>query len=122
MLPTEVLVWAIILHLVADWPLQTDWMACNKIHLGHAAAWVHSGIHAALLLLVFPWYFALGIGFTHVLIDTRRPVQWWINTFKRIPPSTPFYELIEMWMDQVFHIIVLAAAALLFAATISSIP
>ena len=28
--PTELLVWAIVAHLVADWLFQTDWMA---IHL-----------------------------------------------------------------------------------------
>lgn len=114
-LQTDVLVWAIIIHLVADWPLQTDWMACNKMNLRHPAAYVHSGIHTALLLLVFPWYYALGIGFTHLLIDTRIPVQWWMKTFKHIRPTAPNFALIEMWLDQVFHIIILAAAALLLS-------
>ena len=86
---TDVLVWAVVIHLIADWPLQTEWMALHKSNLLHPAAWVHSGIHALLLLLVFPWYFALGIGFTHLLIDTRVPVQWWSKTFKHMSPAEP---------------------------------
>ena len=115
---TDILVWAIIIHLIADWPLQTDWMACNKTNLRHPAAWVHSGVHAVLLLLVFPWYVAAGVGVTHLLIDTRVPVQWWTKTFKGMPRSAPMYGQIEMWMDQTFHIIVLAAAALLLFVSI----
>lgn len=113
--PTDLLVWAVVIHLVADWPLQTEWMACHKSDLRHPAAWVHSGIHTGLLLLLFAWPMALGIGLSHLLIDTRRPVTWWMNRVKRIGPTAPSYANVELWMNQVFHIMVLAAAVLLIA-------
>ncbi|MEZ4557838.1 MAG: hypothetical protein R2854_15585 [Caldilineaceae bacterium] len=63
------LLWAIIIHLLADWPLQTEWMAAHKSNLTHPAAWVHSGVHTALLLLILTWPLALLVGVTHLLID-----------------------------------------------------
>jgi hypothetical protein len=111
---THLLVWAIVVHLIADWPLQTEWMALHKADLRHPAGWAHSGIHAALLLLVFPWPVALGVGLTHLLIDTRRPLNWWMAHVKHMQRTTPGYADVELWMDQVFHVVVLAAAVLLF--------
>ena len=113
-LQTDLLVWAVVIHLIADWPLQTEWMAVHKTSLTHPAAWVHSAIHAALLLLVLPWPVALGVGVTHLLIDTRRPLNWWMAHVKHMRRTTPGYAEVELWMDQVFHVVVLAAAVLLF--------
>lgn len=113
-LQTSILVWAIMVHLVADWLLQTEWMVANKSNLAHLAAWVHSGIHALGLLLIFPWYLALGVGIAHLLIDTRIPVNWWMTTVKGVPKSSPTFSQIEMWLDQVFHLTVLAVVVLLF--------
>jgi hypothetical protein len=108
---TLLLVWSIIVHLVADWLLQTNWMAVHKSHWRHPSAWVHSGIHAAGLCLVFTWPLALGIGLTHLLIDTRKPLLWWMRVIKQIPPDAHF-PFVEVWLDQVMHITVLAGAAL----------
>lgn len=88
-------------------------MAFNKGSFRHPAAWVHGGIHTGLLLLVFPWYVAVAIGFTHMLIDTRRPLLWWIKHVKQMTVEGPHVPLVEVWLDQVFHIVVLAIAALL---------
>lgn len=108
---TNLLVWGIVIHLVADWLLQTDWMALNKSDWRHPAAWLHGSIHTLGLCLVFAWPLALGIGLTHLLIDTRKPVLWWIGRIKRIPPNTqPVF--VEVWLDQVMHVTVLAGAAL----------
>lgn len=112
---TALLVWAIIVHLIADWPLQTEWMACNKHNLLHPAAWVHSAIHVSGMLLIFPWPVAIAIGIAHLLIDTRRPLIWWMDRIKRMPATAPNYDSTLVWMDQVFHISVLALAALLTA-------
>lgn len=106
-----ILVWGVMVHLIADWLLQTDWMALNKVNLRHPAAWVHSGIHTLLYLLVFSWYLALLIGITHLLIDTRVPVRWWIQNVKKMPDGSNS-TAVEMVIDQVFHITVLAAVAL----------
>ncbi|MCB0086594.1 MAG: DUF3307 domain-containing protein [Caldilineaceae bacterium] len=108
---TVLLVWGAVIHLVADWLLQTDWMALHKTSLRHPAAWIHSAIHAAGLCLVFAWPLALGIGLTHLLIDTRKPLIWWMRQIKRIPPDTHSM-IVEIWLDQVMHIIILAGAAL----------
>ncbi|MFN8465015.1 MAG: DUF3307 domain-containing protein [Caldilineaceae bacterium] len=125
--PTELLVWALIAHVVADWLLQTDWMAVNKVNLRHAAGYVHAGVYTLLMLPLFPWYLALFIGVTHLLIDTRRPVHWWMRNIKRMPPTsgsgtevpaagrTSAYAnsgFLESAVDQAFHVVVLAAAAL----------
>lgn len=117
MLPiaTDVLIWAVVIHLVFDLLLQTEWMAQNKTSLRHPAAYVHSGLHALGLLLIFPWWLALGVGITHLLIDTRRPVTWWIETIKQMPRSTPNYRQVEIWLDQLFHVLMLVFAVLLLA-------
>lgn len=115
MLPiaTDILVWATVVHMVVDWLLQTDWMARNKTNLRHPAAYVHSGLHTLGMLLVFPWFIALGIGFSHLLIDTRKPVTWWIETVKQMPRSSPVFTHVEIWLDQIFHMGVLVIAVLL---------
>ena len=110
---TDVLAWAIVIHLVVDWLLQNEWMARNKTNLRHPAAYVHSGLHALGLMLVFPWYLALGVGVTHLLIDTRRPVTWWIEKIKQMPRSAPVYLDVEIWMDQIFHLLMLVMAVIL---------
>ena len=111
---TSVLLWAIVAHLVADWLFQTEWMAVNKTNLRNPAAWVHGGINTFFLLFVFPWYLALLAGILHMLIDTRIPVIWWMKVVKRMKPGGPLYALVQIWVDQVFHIAVLAAIVLVF--------
>lgn len=99
--------WAVVIHTIVDWLFQTEWMAINKISLRHPAAYVHSGLHAAALLLVFPWYLALLVGVTHLFIDTRQPVGWWIKHVKGMPKSAPTFSQVEMWLDQIFHGLIL---------------
>lgn len=108
---TILLVWGIVVHLIADWMLQTEWMAVHKVSLRHPAAWVHSGIHTICLCFVFAWPWALLIGLTHILIDTRKPLRWWMTVIKQIPADTHF-PIVEIALDQVMHIAVLAGAAL----------
>lgn len=113
-LQTTLFVWAVFIHLVADWMLQTEWMVVNKTNVTHVGAWVHGGIHALGLLLIFPWYLALAVGITHLAIDSRVPLNWWMNTVKRVPKSSPTYSQVEIWLDQVFHLTVLALVVLFF--------
>ncbi len=123
--PTELLVWALIAHVVADWLLQTDWMAVNKVNLRHPAGYVHAGVYTLFMLPLFPWSLALLIGVTHLFIDTRGPVHWWMRTVKRMPPTDSSGRpgtrrpgayantgFLESAVDQAFHVVVLAAAAL----------
>lgn len=99
---------AVLAHLVADWLLQDDWMARNKMNLRHPAGWVHGAIHAACLTLALDWRAGLALGFVHVLIDSRKPVAWWIRWVKRCEKA-PDLGAIALWLDQVFHLVCLAA-------------
>ena len=101
------IVWGIMAHFVADWLLQNDWMVLNKANLRHPAGWVHAAIHTVCALLVFTWPAALFIGLTHVYIDTRIPLRWWMARIKQVDKG-PHVIHVELWLDQVFHILVLA--------------
>ena len=107
----------------------------------HPAAYVHAGMHGAAQLLVFPWWAALAIGITHLLIDTRVPVAWWSKLIRQTQPEGahlrlalyeadddpkaptfkggPVFDIgadVRIWADQVWHIGVIALLALLVAA------
>lgn len=113
--PTDLLVWGLVAHLAADWLFQTEWMAVNKMSLRHPASWTHAATYALFMALVFPLPVALLIGLFHLLIDTRAPVRWWMQVVKGMSERTPGAGIVEMGVDQVFHAIVIAAAALLLA-------
>ena len=129
---SDLLIWGIVLHLIADWPLQNDWMANNKMYLRISwAGYVHASIHAFLLAWIFGWV-AFPLAIIHLLIDTRKPVIWWSKLIKQTQPKGsaavtfdhdgefgmigPLYDIgteVRFWTDQVFHIVCLAIAALL---------
>lgn len=110
---TDLLVWGAVTHLVADWLLQNEWQAVNKVSLRHPAAWVHAGIHFVGLLLVFPAAWAALIAAFHLAIDTRRPLIWWRQVFRQTTdPSNPVSLHVALWGDQVLHLAVIAAAAM----------
>lgn len=115
---TGLMVWGLVVHLVADWMLQSDWMATNKARrrprkplpepLGlsevpraeyawydrHPAAYVHAGIHGVLLALVFGWV-ALPLALVHLVIDTRTPVVWWSRLIRQTQPW--MRKAVEAW-------------------------
>ena len=64
------------------------------------------------MALVFPPLIALLIGVTHLLVDTRVPVRWWMRVVKRMREDSPGTGAVEMGVDQVFHIMVIAFFAL----------
>jgi hypothetical protein len=99
---------AVLAHLTADWLLQNDWMAHNKMNLRHPAGWVHASIHAVLLGLALGWRGGLVLGVLHLLIDTGRPISWWVTAFKKCD-AAPQAMAIRLWTDQVLHIVLIAA-------------
>jgi len=126
---SDLLIWGIVLHLVADWPLQNHWMAVNKQNLKHPAGYFHALIHCFFLAIVFGKA-AIPLAIVHLLIDTRKPVIWWGNLWQQSPPlgkgvrvpgelwPVPLYDMgieVRIWTDQVFHIMCIAIAALLVA-------
>jgi hypothetical protein len=102
----------LIVHLIADWFLQSDWMAANKTRLLHPAAWVHSGIHTLGYLMVFNPLVAAAVGISHLLIDTRWPLIWLRQIFQQHPRGS-VAAVFEIWQDQAAHLIILAIAALI---------
>ncbi|MCO5211919.1 MAG: DUF3307 domain-containing protein [Caldilinea sp.] len=109
---TELFVWAFVAHLAADWLFQTEWMVIHKVNLRHPAGYVHATVYALFMALVFPPLIALLIGVTHLLVDTRVPVRWWMRVVKRMREDSPGTGAVEMGVDQVFHIMVIAFFAL----------
>ena len=127
---TDLLLWGVVAHLIADWLLQDSWQAKNKVSLRHPAAWVHGGIHFFVLAYVFPLPAALGLAAIHMLVDTRVPLTWWRKFYGQTSMlSTQEMQQIEhdnltehimgshvaIWTDQVVHIVCIAIAALLCA-------
>jgi hypothetical protein len=106
----EYIVFGILLHLVADWFLQNEWMAINKVKWNHPAAIVHAAIHWAVQIPIFgPW--AVLIFITHYLIDLRTPLVWWGRVFKQTAEG-PVAVHVAIWRDQVAHFVVIALVAL----------
>ena len=125
---SDLLIWGLVLHLIADWPLQNDWMARNKAQVGHPAGIVHATIHAVALCLVFGWWPAWVLGVLHYLIDLRKPVAWWSLLMRQTQPRPMVAKEgmrtrvmvdvgteVRFWTDQVFHIACIAVAALVIA-------
>jgi len=94
---------ALMLHLLADWLLQNEWMATNKVRITHPAAWIHGSIHGVLLGLLFGWVGGLVLALLHIGIDTRYPIRWWIKVFKKCQDS-PDLPILLIGCDQVLHI------------------
>lgn len=113
--PTELLVWAIVAHLAADWLFQTEWMALHKVSLKHPASWAHAGVYTLFMALVFPPVVALLIGAVHLLVDTRVPVEWWLRRIKGMHTGAPGFNTVLMGVDQTFHVFTIAIAALALA-------
>jgi hypothetical protein len=139
---SDLLVWGIVAHLIADWPLQNDWMADNKAWpwrwsiAGVLPALTHGLVHAVALGLVFgPWP-GVVLGLAHIIIDTRVPVVWWSKFAGQKQPTgvtiqkanagpdsadsvaVPVVDValeVRFWTDQVFHITCIAIAALVVA-------
>ena len=92
-----------VAHLLADWLLQNDWMARNKLSVLHPAAWVHSGLHAVFLGVALGWPAGLALGIVHMLIDTRVALHVWREVFGQTTVG-PVAMHTLIWADQVLHI------------------
>jgi hypothetical protein len=103
-------IWGLAAHLVADFFLQNEWMALNKVSLRHPAAWVHSGIHGICFWPVFGWRLALALFLLHILIDTRVPLAWW-RRLTRQTTEGPAFIPFAMWQDQALHVLCVIGAA-----------
>jgi hypothetical protein len=98
---------ALMLHLIADWLLQNEWMAVKKIRLTHPAAWVHGSIHGVLLGFLFGWVGGVVLALLHMIVDTRVPIRWWVSVFKKCEKS-PDLPIVLIGCDQVLHMVCIA--------------
>ena len=119
---TDLLVWGVFAHLVADWILQNDWIAVNKDNLKHSAAWLHGFIHFMSQVPVFGgmWQWHLGtlvaliLALVHMGIDTRKPRDWWMDLLGQTSDGIVGV-IVCLAVDQVMHIMCIAIAALMVA-------
>ena len=104
----------LIAHLIGDYLFQTSWMAMNK-HAKWLPLFVHSFVYTAVIAIAsfvafegLSWWAILFVFVTHVIVDRRTIVLWWVKNIMRTDPKQVGWLVIMV--DQVFHIIVLAVA------------
>lgn len=94
--PSELMIWGLVAHLIADWPLQNEWMALNKMKRGrdnapwwyrHPSAYVHASIHATFLCFVFGAWPGVILAYVHLIIDCRWPVVKWSKFIGQTQPK-----------------------------------
>jgi hypothetical protein len=97
----------LLAHLIADWPLQNDWMANNKSSLRHPAAWAHGAVQFIFLSLALGLQAGIILATLHILIDTRVPLRWWQSLIGQTTDG-PTALHTQIWTDQVIHIAAIA--------------
>lgn len=103
-------------HLIGDFLLQTTWMAQHK-----AKRWLPLLMHVTVYTgVVSVFGFASGglswaavalIFLSHVLLDRKTFVAFWVRRVQMVPNNEQPWLLIMA--DQIFHIIILAIAILM---------
>ena len=102
-------------HLAGDFLFQTNWMAREKTH-NLAALFVHSTVYtlfiglSAALAGHFSWLALLGVLFTHMLLDNRKFVHFWLKKINK-SEDTKWLGIVS---DQCWHLVVLAVIAYFF--------
>ena len=106
----ELFINLVVAHLIADWIFQNHWIAINKTNIKHPALYVHGAIHFVVMFLLGltvtrdHTYIVLAIACIHMAIDTRKPLLWWMKTYKQTTDGD--YAIhVQIWLDQVFHIV-----------------
>lgn len=109
----------LVAHLVGDWLLQTEWQALNKTR-NWRAMWSHVTVYHLLILIALWSHFGFqdvrvyfttaALALSHAFLDRRWPEVAVMRALRIIVDRDP-----ERWLliavDQVLHIILLAAAA-----------
>jgi hypothetical protein len=94
--PSQLLALALIplIHYIADFECQTNWLAVNKSKRLDALA-LHVGIYSLCFALVFGWQFGLITFATHFVTDflTSRWTSrlWFIDTYPREDCRPDYY-------------------------------
>jgi len=93
----DALFWLIVLHFIADYQLQSDFIAANKVP-GSYQAWyfvmtAHAALHGAAVAYVLNPLFGLAEFISHWLIDTAKSKGYMGGSGIR-----------ALWIDQSLHI------------------
>ncbi|UCD20109.1 MAG: DUF3307 domain-containing protein [candidate division WOR-3 bacterium] len=110
----------LVAHLLGDWLLQTEWQAVNKKDNWHALV-THVLIYHVVLYAVLAARYGFWnslvfivvalLAVTHAILDLRRPVEWFIRTFRLSINRHPSQWLVIV-IDQSIHIILIGLASL----------
>lgn len=113
-------------HFVGDWALQSTYVAMNKATNWKLRAW-HVFIYTCIIALGFltldlpvTMLILLGIYIPHYLIDSYKPVKWWVYNIQLdnhaidVPMFKKSFEnprqlLMYIVLDQTFHFLCLLA-------------
>ncbi len=110
----------VIAHLIGDWTLQTEYMAKQKF-TGKFINWAlisHCLVYSSVFIPVFvmqdihPAWILLIFG-SHLFIDRRWPVTWWIRSVMHTSEET----IKSLWwltimVDQTAHTLILVIVAI----------
>jgi hypothetical protein len=97
----------LVYHFIGDWLLQpNDWSKRkykeNKILVLHTL--LYTAVMAIPLFSYDNFFLSLVIVFiTHLIIDSRKPVVWWLKNINKTEVSFIYVLLV----DQIFHIIII---------------
>lgn len=121
----------LICHLAGDFLLQTDFQAVNKVGglgrdpVARRALWMHVLTYTLAFVPALAWVagehtvaaavgVALLVALPHAGVDDGRFVAAWLRRVKHIEGIVP--EIPRLGADQTWHIVALAAVALLTTA------
>lgn len=107
-------------HLIADWLLQSDWMARGKRRgLLALAGFVHYALYTTIILLILAWskqeqqqsvptlVIGVIVFLTHWLIDGSNLVRWLMKVIRQRDQV-----MVRIMVDQTLHLLVLGSVAL----------
>lgn len=110
----------VLAHLVGDWILQTEHQAMHKMNgpFFNEPLCSHCLVYTLCFIPIFwlmqiNWLWLLLIFWSHMFLDRRWPVIWWIKHVKRTSDETIknlFWLVIAV--DQIMHILILVPIAL----------
>lgn len=83
--------YGLLLHLIGDYVLQSDYMATEKVHKDWPAIF-HAAVYSAPFLLIVEWPYVVSLVFaTHALIDRFRLARYVVYLKNFLSPFRYWY-------------------------------